>query len=93
MQFDDDIKPFNFADVLLLRYMLDKADSYQTVKDFNDINIASDLQWSFKSQISKFIRRFWKVPYTSKDVEWMQKIVLENNIKVKSKFIELNKRI
>ena len=60
LQFEDDIMPFTFADILILRYLLGTVDENQTVKDFDCITISSDLKWSFKSQVIKFIKRFFK---------------------------------
>lgn len=57
------------------------TDEIQTVNDFNVVNQASDLQWSFKSQITKFIKRFWNDPYKEADKQWMRKLVAEKNIK------------
>lgn len=91
LQLDYDIMPFTFADVLILRYLLEDADEFQTVDDFCSINKASDLKWSFKSQIAKFIRRFWYDSYREEEKQWMQKLVAEHGIKVKHKFAELNK--
>ena len=34
LQFEDDIMPFTFADILILRYLLGMADENQTVEDF-----------------------------------------------------------
>lgn len=56
MQFMCDVMPFNFADVLILRYLLGISDAHQTVIDFNIINGISDLKWSLKSQLIKFIK-------------------------------------
>lgn len=67
LQFDDDIMPLTFADVLILRYLVGDADESLTVKDFNLINNSSNLNWSFRSQVSKFIKRFLKDPYRSED--------------------------
>lgn len=63
LQFEDDIMPFTFADVLILRYLLGIADEVQTVKDFNTINEASDLNWSFKSQT------YWRMPSAADALE------------------------
>lgn len=93
LQLEYDVMPFTFADVLIMRYLLSVTDEYQTIQDFDSVNQASDLNWSFKSQIKKFIKRFWKEPYKNEDKQWMEKIVAENNIKVKSKFIALSKLI
>ncbi len=40
LQFEDEIMPFTFADVLILRYLFDGANTEQTVKDFEKINDA-----------------------------------------------------
>lgn len=93
MQFDDDIMPFNFADILILRYLVGDADALKTVKDFDLINKNSDLNWTFRSQVIKFIRRFWKSPYRLEDSKWMQELVIQNKIAVKTKFTELQKLI
>ena len=93
MQFDDDIMPFNFADILILRYLIGDADALKTVKDFDLINKNSDLNWTFRSQVIKFIRRFWKSPYRLEDLKWMQELVIQNKIAVKTKFTELQKLI
>ncbi len=93
LQFEDNIMPFTFADVLILRYLLKMADEDQTVRDFNRINCASDLNWSFRSQLTKFIKRFWADPYRSEDTRWIQKLTREKDIKVKSRLEALKKRI
>lgn len=90
LQFEDDILPFTFADILILRYLLGHTDETQTVTDFISINMASNLNWSFKSHIAKFIKRFFKDPYKEFERIWIQKLVSENNIKVKSKLDVLN---
>ncbi len=55
LQFEDEVMPFTFADVLILRYLVGNADENQTVNDFNMINNSSSLNWSFKSQVSKLL--------------------------------------
>lgn len=91
LQFEDDIMPFTFADVLILRYLLGTVDENQTINDFNSINVASNLNWSFKSQLKKFIKRFFKDPYRNEDTEWIKKLTVENNINIKQKFQMLGK--
>lgn len=90
LQFEDDIMPFTFADVLILRYLLGTADEEQTVTDFNLINSLSDLNWSLKSQVTKFIKRFYKNPYRDEDTIWIKKLAIENNINVKLKLQSLS---
>lgn len=93
LQFEDDVMPFTFADVLILRYLLGTVDENQTVTDFNSINSSSDLNWSFKSQVTKFIKRFYKNPYRNEDTIWINKLAIENNINIKLKFQLLRKLI
>lgn len=77
--------PFTFADVLILRYLLGTVDENQTVTDFNSINSSSDLNWSFKSQVTKFIKRFYKNSYRNEDTIWINKLAIENNMMLGSK--------
>lgn len=93
LQFEDDIMPFTFADVLILRYLVGTADEYQTVEDFDAINVASNLNWSFRSQLTKFIKRFLKDPYREEDVIWIEKLATDKGIELKSKFVALSKII
>lgn len=93
LQFEDEIMPFTFADVLILRYLIGHADETQTVRDFNAINEMSGLHWAFKSQIVKFIKRFWRNPYREEDKQWMQRLIDENHIRVESKFDMLSKLV
>ena len=60
-------------------------------KYFDLINERSDLKWTFRSQITKFIKRFWKEPYRAEDREWIDNFIKERNISIKEKFIELRK--
>ena len=91
LQFDDDIMPFNFADVLILRYLVGNVDEHQTVMDFNLINNSSNLNWSFKSQVTKFIKRFLKDPYRSEDTEWIRNLAATKGFSIKEKLAALSK--
>ncbi len=93
LQFEDEVMPFSFADVLILRYLFDGADAEQTVKDFKKINDASELNWSLKSHLVKFINRFWSDPYREEDKMWMKDLVERRGIKVKRKFMELRELV
>ena len=91
LQFDDNIMPFTFADVLILRYLVGDVDEHQTVTDFNLINNSSNLNWSFKSQVSKFIKRFPKDPYRSEDTEWIRNLAVTKGFSIKDKLTALSK--
>lgn len=91
LQLDYKIMPFNFADVLILRYLMGVVDEHQTMHDFELINDESQLRWSLKSQVTKFIKRFFKEPYREEEREWIQGIIAEHGIKVTNKFRSLRK--
>ena len=91
LQFEDDIMPFTFADVLILRYLIGTVDENQTLKDFNSINTSSNLNWSFKSQVIKFVKRFFKDPFRDEDIVWIKKLAAENNINIKLKLATLSR--
>lgn len=93
LQFDDNIMPFTFADVLILRYLIGDADVKQTIADFYAVNSASSLNWSFRAQIAKFIRRFYTDPYRYDDTRWINGLANEHNIKIKSKLLNLKNRL
>ena len=93
LQFDDSVMPFNFSDVLILRYLLGLADEYQTVKDFNLINDISNLNWRFRTQVAKFVKRFYQDSYRVEDTRWIKKLAADHNIRVKNKLTVLNRLI
>lgn len=86
MQLDYDVKPFTFADIMILRYLLGIVDEQQTVTDFNVVNEVSNLNWSFRSQLKKFIKRFVANPYKAEEKEWFEELTKANNIKAMEKF-------
>lgn len=90
LQFGDEVMPFNFADVLLLRFLLGGCSAKETVTDFDRINEASGLKWSLKGKLRTFINRFWKDTYRKEDMEWINGLLKSKGIKLKDKFVELN---
>ncbi len=86
MQLDYDVKPFTFADILILRFLLGFVNAKQTVIDFDTVNEASNLKWSLKSQLVKFIKRFIADPYKLEQKEWFEQWTTENSINVMAKF-------
>lgn len=93
LQFEDEVMPFNFSDVLILRYLFEGTDEIQTVEDFNTINTTSSLNWSFSAQLKKFIKRFCKASYRNEDKEWIECLIFQKQINIKEKFILLSKEI
>ncbi len=91
LQFEDDVMPFTFADVLILRYLMGITDASQTVKDFEAVNKAADLDWAFRSQLSRFIRRFLKDPYREEDTAWIREFEKKYGTKLEEKLRILGK--
>ena len=91
LQFEDDVMPFTFADVLIIRYLMGITDASQTVRDFDAVNKAADLDWAFRSQLSRFIRRFLKDPYREEDIAWIRELEKEYGIKLEEKLRTLGK--
>ncbi len=85
LQFEDEVMPFKFADVLNLRYLVGNVDALQTIENFQTINRESDLNWSFKSYIRKFVKRFYTDPYREEDKQWINEFAKTYSIKVKNK--------
>ena len=77
--------------ILILRYLVGDVDEKQTVTDYNLINNSSNLNWSFKSQVSKFIKRFLKDPYRSEDTEWIRNLAVTKGFSIKDKLTVLSK--
>lgn len=86
LQLDYDVKPFTFADILILRYLFGFVGAHQTVRDFDTVNESSDLNWSFRSQLVKFIKRFISDPYKEEEKEWFKQLTKENSIGATTKF-------
>ena len=93
LQLDYDIMPFTFADVLILRYLMGIVDAEQTVEDFELVNNQSQLNWSFRSQISKFIKRFFKEPYREEERQWIKDLATKYNISIKQKLAEVSSKL
>lgn len=93
LQLEDEVMPFTFADILILRYLLRDVGARQTVDDFNLINEKSELNWTFRSHIRKFIKRFLTDPYREDDKEWILSRASKHGVSIKKKLAELSKLI
>ncbi|WP_022753513.1 PIN domain-containing protein [Butyrivibrio fibrisolvens] len=91
LQFEDEVMPFTFADILILRFILGDVDAKQTVRDFNLINDKSELNWAFRSQLTKFIKRFLTDPYREDDKEWIRSRASACGVSIKNKMVELGR--
>ena len=85
LQFKDDVMPFNFCDILILRYLFNGVNENKTISDFNIINETSNLGWSFISQLKKFINRFFREPYRDEDKEWIITLKDHHQVNIKER--------
>lgn len=90
---DNEIMPFTYADVLIINYLEGIISAEETIRLFCKITNISDLNWSFKSQLTRFIKRFWGEPYQSREKDWMHKFCKSNDVNAKEKLIELKEKI
>jgi len=88
---DNEIMPFTYADVIFLRYLAGDMDGPESVKCFFEINQSSNLNWSLKSQLAKFVRRFWLDPYQESERKWMTDFCEGRQVNWKEKIQELRK--
>lgn len=73
LQFEnEDVMPFNFADIIILSYLAGRFSASESFDIFNSINEASNLNWSYKSKLGNFVRRFWSDPDKQKDKQWVK---------------------
>lgn len=93
LQFKDDVMPFNFCDILILRYLFNGVNENKTINDFNIINETSNLEWSFISQLKKFINRFFIAQYRDEDKEWITTLKDQNQVNIKEKLKLLKEEI
>lgn len=93
LQCNGEIMALTFADVLILRYLFGLADECTTANDFDAINDASNLNWSLRSQLGRFIRRFWTDPHRDDEKIWLQKLIQERGIKARARLDALKRLI
>lgn len=91
LQLEYDVMPFNFADILILRYLFGMTDEVKTISDFNLINETSDLKWTFRAQVKKFVKRFITDPYKAEDKQWIEQVAKDKNISMNAKIKALGK--
>ncbi len=85
LQLEYDVMPFNFADILILRYLFGVTDEAQTISDFNSINKTSDLNWAFRSQMKRFVKRFITEPYKDEDKQWLEQVAKDKGFNLNAK--------
>ena len=86
LQFEDNaILPLTYADVLFLNYLSGLINEREVIEYFERISTASFLDWSLRSHLARFIRRFWAEPYQEHEKLWMAEWCREQGVNAKEK--------
>jgi len=80
---DSEVIPFTFFEILLLDFLEGKMSEKDLFEAFSLICNISELNWDIQSRLKKFMRRFWKDPYSENEKEWMSKFCTDNGIDAK----------
>lgn len=70
---------------MILRYLFGVTDEAQTISDFNSINKTSDLNWAFRSQMKRFVKRFITEPYKDEDKQWLEQVAKDKGFNLNAK--------
>lgn len=92
LQFDDEVMPFTFAEVIILYYFLGTLEASQAISYFDKVNTASTMNWSFETQLKKFIKRFGigkKNEYKDENAKWFDEELNKQQVNVKNKLQDL----
>ena len=84
-----EIIPFTFYEILFLDYLEGKTNAKDTADLFRHICQVSGFNWTLRSKLGIFIKRFWINPYTQREPEWISDFCLQHNIRAKEKLQKL----
>jgi len=84
-----EIIPFAFYEILFLNYLEGITNAKDTAYLFRHICQVSGFNWTLRSKLGIFIKRFWTNPYTTREFEWMKAFCLQHGIHVKEKLQEI----
>ena len=89
---DSDVIPFAFYEVLFLLYLSGKISLEDVIKIFESIVMNSpELNFSLKSKLSSFVRRFCASPYSEREKQWMENYCSNFSIRFIERISALNK--
>ena len=92
LQYDDEVMPFTFAEVIILYYIFGTIDASQAILYFDKINIKSTMNWNFETQLKNFLRRF-NPKQDSKDSRWLDKALKEQKVSLKNKILNMQQSL
>lgn len=89
LQFEDEVMPFTFAEVIILYYIFGTIDASQAISYFDKINTTSKMNWGIETHLKSFIRRF-NPKQGSKDAMWLGKELKKQKVILKNKLQDLH---
>ena len=92
LQYDDEVMPFTFAEVIILYYIFGTIDASKAISYFDKINITSTMNWDFETQLKNFLRRF-NPNKDSKDARWLDKALKEQKVSLKYKILNMRQSL
>ena len=92
LQYDDEVMPFTFAEVIILYYIFGTIDASKAISYFDKINITSTMNWNFETQLKNFLRRF-NPNKDSKDARWLDKALKEQKVSLKYKILNMRQSL
>lgn len=92
LQYDDEVMPFTFAEVIILYYIFGTIDASKAISYFDKINITSTMNWNFETQLKNFLRRF-TLNQDSKDARWLDKALKEQKVSLKNKILNMQQSL
>ena len=69
------------------------VDEVQTIADFNLINETSELNWTLRTQMRNFVKRFITAPYKEEEKQWIEQITKDKNIRLNAKIKSIGKML
>lgn len=92
LQFEDEVMPFTFAEVIILYYIFGTIGASQAISYFDKINTTSKMNWVFKNHLKSFIRRF-NPKQASKDAMWLGEELKNQNVSLKNKLQDMQQSL
>ena len=92
LQYDDEVMPFTFAEVIILYYIFGTIDASQAISYFDKINTTSSMNWDFETQLKKFLRRF-NPKQDSKGAIWLDEALKKHKVSLKNKILNMQQSL
>lgn len=92
LQFEDEVVPFTFAEVIFLYYIFGTIDASQAILYFDKVNTTSKMNWDIETQLKNFLKRF-KLNQGSKDTLWLDNELKNQKVSLKNKMLNIQQSL